>query len=119
MRVPLLAGVLVAAGLLWPGAGSASEQPSAGGVMRVSARVLAVEPVVEGDAATSAACAAQPPPAGGGLVDRLAWDLRAHCPRQQTVTGYRVTYQWDGRTYQRVMAHPPAGDTLGLRVSVR
>ncbi len=115
----LLAVSALAMATLWlpPATVSASDQAAAGGVMRVSARVVAVEPLET--AAAGGTCAAQAPPADGALVSRLAWDLRAHCPASRTVTGYRVTYQWDGRTYQRIMTHPPAGDTLGLRVSVR
>lgn len=64
----------------------------------------------------------QPPkPAAGGLVELLAWDLRAQCrarPGAVAGAGYRVYYRWDGRTYSQVMSEPP-GETVSLRVRVQ
>lgn len=91
------------------------------GELLVDAPVVNVVPLGdEGPMEDSAvACAPARPAPGAGLVALLEWDLRAHCPDAAgRVTGYRVYYRWDGRTYDRVVAEPP-GETVALRVRVR
>lgn len=58
-------------------------------------------------------------PDGTDLAALLAWDLRAHCRtrtrEQQYVDGYRVSYEWQDRIHEQVLAERP-GETLMLRV---
>lgn len=58
-------------------------------------------------------------PDASDLVALLAWDLRAECRtelrKEQYVDGYRVSYEWQDRIFEQVLAERP-GDTLTLRV---
>lgn len=89
------------------------------GEMIVHGRVVDVEPLTTSASPDSRRdCQPPRPEAGAGLAALLAWDLRVDCPPAAPVprvTGYRVYYQWDGRTYSRVMAERP-GATIPLRV---
>jgi hypothetical protein len=90
--------------------------------MRVQGRVIDVVPMTASAAADHGRTDCHPPQPGPGadLDVLLAWDLRVDCSgsRNQTqrITGYRVFYEWDGRTYEHVMRQPPAGNTISLLV---
>jgi hypothetical protein len=64
-------------------------------------------------------CHLPKPARGADLIALLEWDLRVNCTANPgappAVSGYRVYYRWDGRTFSRVMREPP-GDTISLRV---
>ena len=85
--------------------------------------VVEVQPVTSTRqiAEAPSSCHDQPAAPHHSLADLLAWDLRAGCPTvyqtETSITGYRVVYEWDGRTHTRVMREPP-GETLALRVRV-
>jgi uncharacterized protein YcfJ len=89
----------------------------------VHGNVVEVQPITSSRqiAEAPANCHTRPLAPDVGLADLLAWDLRAGCPTvyrsEESVTGYRVVYEWDGRAYTRVMREPP-GETVALRVSV-
>lgn len=106
----LLGGLLSVAG---------GELRAADGELLVSAPIVAVDPIRDPLAEPADGCRMSRPAPGSHLLDLLAWDLRAACDRRHAVTGYRVSYQWDGRTYHRLMDHPPPGDHIALRVRVR
>ncbi|MDZ7668166.1 MAG: hypothetical protein U5Q16_01660 [Gammaproteobacteria bacterium] len=98
------------------------------GEMQVQGRIIDVVPVGQTHGSSSGALACQPqrPDSRAGLAALLAWDLRTQCSgrpaarpaSEDGVSGYRVYYRWDGRTYQHVVRQPPAGDTISLRVRV-
>ncbi len=87
------------------------------------ARVVDVEPVYAEDAEAqrraAQACLAERPDHSAGLIAALRWDLASSCaaPAGQ-VSGYRVHYRWDGRTYTVVLKKPP-GDYLTIRIRGR
>ena len=86
--------------------------------MVVQGEVVDVVPITGSARATSGDCHPSRPPADAGLVELLEWDLRTTCdaePSSARISGYRVYYRWDGRTYSRVMPEPP-GETVSLRV---
>jgi hypothetical protein len=89
----------------------------------VQGTVVEVQPITSSRqiAESPSSCHAQPAVPRNDLADLLAWDLRAGCPTvyrsEQSITGYRVVYEWDDRVYTRVMRQPP-GETVALRVSV-
>jgi hypothetical protein len=86
--------------------------------MVVQGEVVDVVPITDSARATSGDCHPRKPPADAGLVELLEWDLRTTCdaePSSARISGYRVYYRWDGRTYSRVMPEPP-GETVSLRV---
>ena len=91
--------------------------------LMVHGNVIEVQPITSNRqiAAAPSNCHAQPAAPHHSLADLLAWDLRAGCPEvyrsETSVTGYRVVYEWDGRTHTRIMREPP-GETLALRVRV-
>lgn len=90
--------------------------------MRVQGRIVDVVPMTASAAVDHGRTPCHPPRPGPGadLDDLLAWDLRVDCPgtsrQAPRITGYRVIYEWDGRTYEQVMRQPPAGNTISLRV---
>lgn len=95
------------------------------GEVYVQGRVLDVAPVyaTRTVAMPPADCPGTPqPPPDAGLVALLRWDLDTGCAAvtrtEQTVTGYRVRYEWDDRIYSRIMPEPP-GETVKLRLRVR
>lgn len=55
------------------------------------------------------------------LVELLHWDLgTGHCSIEETtetITGYRVYYQWDDRLFSQVMAEQP-GSHIQLRITL-
>lgn len=115
--------LVLAAGLLLTGTARAADRAAPadgndGAVMLVEGRIVSVEPVRQPDR-DGPAMDCRPTPPAEDLVALLGWDLRAGCPPGAAVAGYRVSYQWDGRTYQRVMDQPPRGDTVSLRVRLR
>ncbi len=87
------------------------------------ADVLSVEPIMRYQTVTRRAehCIARPHH-DAGLAALLAWDLAAGAcaqrEQQETVEGYRVTYQWDGRRYHQTMAEHP-GTTLPVAIRVQ
>lgn len=98
----------------------AGSAPAAAEEMLVQGEIVSVEPVLAAGASRADdACRPPQPSADAALTELLAWDLRVDCPRAPRVTGYRVSYRWDGRTYEQVMREPPAGDTISLRVRLR
>lgn len=109
------AGLLLLSAACWAPALMAAE-------IRVQGRVIDVIPITASAGADHGRTHCHPPqPASGASLDvLLAWDLRLDCsgsPGQaQRITGYRVFYEWDGRTYEHMMRQPPAGDTISLRV---
>ncbi len=102
--------------------------PVLAGEIQVLGRIIDVVPIGAPGRSPSGttSCEPQRPDARAGLAALLAWDLRAHCNGRHAarpvggdgVSGYRVYYRWDGRTYQHVVRRPPAGDTISLRVRV-
>lgn len=102
--------------------------PAVAGEMLVQGRIIDVVPIDEPQWSVSggAACEPRPPESRADLTALLAWDLRTQCNGRRAgrpagtdaVSGYRVYYRWDGRTYQHVVRQPPAGDTISLRVRV-
>lgn len=82
----------------------------------VNAPVVAAEPVEEVSERYS--CRAEMPPSDD-LVALLQWDLclppYRDVQRETDIKGYRVTYRWDGRTFQQLMDEPP-GDAIPIRV---
>jgi len=97
------------------------------GEMQVQGRIIDVVPIGQPQAGPSGALACEPqrPDPRADLAALLAWDLRTNCHGRSArpagvagVSGYRVYYRWDGRTYQHVVRQPPAGDTISLRVRV-
>ncbi len=85
--------------------------------LHVNAPIVKVE-AVTGGATQVEECPTKP----AGSIDLLAelrWDLGFACTTRlvesDTVTGYRVFYEWDNRVYSRVMSNYPA-DTIALRV---
>ena len=115
-RSTSVAGVLL---LALTGAGAAAQE------IYVEGRVLDVEPVYGSRTVmvqpTDCGTAPRPVPAAG-LMALLRWDLQSDCSAvrrsEQTVTGYRVSYQWEDRVYSRIMREPP-GETVTLRLKVR
>jgi uncharacterized protein YcfJ len=89
----------------------------------VHGNVVEVQPITSSRqiAEATSNCHTRPLAPDDSLADLLAWDLRAGCPKvyrsEESITGYRVVYEWDGRAYTRVMREPP-GETVALRVSV-
>lgn len=85
--------------------------------MLISAEVTSVETLTA--PATRIEICPPKPESGAKLSDTLAWDLGLHCHVEQQnsneIVGYRVHYQWDNRSYSRVMSSPP-GETLALKV---
>ncbi len=85
--------------------------------LRVNAPVVNVESLT-GGATQVEECPAKP--AGpNDLMAQLRWDLgyacTTHLVESDTVTGYRVFYEWDNRVYSRVMSNYP-GSTIALRI---
>jgi hypothetical protein len=118
MKMSRIAGVVFIALLL-----AASTLPAAAGELRVQGKVVNVVPVTASQQVAEPAgnCAPARPDAHAGLATWLAWDLNADCGvryrEEQVVTGYRVTYEWDGHAYSRIMPEPP-GATIALRVNL-
>ena len=86
--------------------------------LRVSARVLSVEPIL---AEPGLICDVKAPARETGLAAALRWDLRGRCRESGTppeVRGYAVVYQWDGRRFTTVTAEPPKDDRLALRIQI-
>jgi len=89
----------------------------------VHGNVVEVQPITSSRQIAEAPsnCHTRPLDPHDSLADLLAWDLRAGCPAvyrsEESITGYRVVYEWDGRAYTRIMREPP-GETIALRVSV-
>lgn len=85
--------------------------------LRVNAPVVNVESLT-GGATQVEECPAKPT-GPNDLMAQLRWDLgyacTTHLVESDTVTGYRVFYEWDNRVYSRVMSKYPA-DTIALRV---
>jgi hypothetical protein len=95
------------------------------GEVYVEGRVLEVVPVYGARTVMvppSDCPKASRPPDQAGLAALLRWDLTPGCGAvrrtEQTITGYRVRYEWDNRIYSRVMREAP-GETVTLRLSVR
>lgn len=88
----------------------------------VRGNVVKVVPITRAAAQPSdiAACARPKPAVSAGLGALLDWDLMNGCtarPSTKVVTGYRVFYRWDDRTYSRTMAKRP-GATVPLLVTI-
>lgn len=87
------------------------------------AEVVSAEPIIRYQTAAGRAdsCITRPYPAQG-LAALLEWDLAAgDCRRQdrrQFVDGFRVTYRWDGRLYERTLEENP-GATLPVSIRVQ
>ena len=95
------------------------------GELYVQGRVVDVVPVYGSRTvmAPPSDCRNPPrPPLEAGLVALLRWDMQPACGAvrrtEQTITGYRVSYEWENRIYSRVMSEPP-GETMTLRLKVR
>ena len=71
--------------------------------------VVNVEPVVEARNVAPPPDCSNAGPASADLLALLAWDLRRDCVRRSSsrISGYRVEYRWDGRTYSRLMDAAP------------
>ncbi len=81
-------------------------------------QVVDVVPLHGRDAAPGTGCPATVSPRRDDLASLLAWDIGGGCRPardESVVSGYRVYYRWDGRTYSRVMAERP-GSTVAVRV---
>ena len=89
------------------------------GELRVNAPVVNVEPVLAPPTQIEE-CPAKPSHSAG-LIATLQWDLAVHCRLRtvasDTISGYRVFYEWDNRTYSRIMSTEPSG-TIVLNVSI-
>ncbi len=85
--------------------------------LHVNAPIVKVEALTGGTTQVEE-CPAKPAGATD-LLAELRWDLGFACTSRlvesDTVTGYRVFYEWDNRVYSRVMSNYPA-DTIALRV---
>ena len=85
--------------------------------LHVNAPVVNVESLT-GGATQVEECPAKPANAND-LMAELRWDLGLACTTRlvesDTVTGYRVYYEWDNRVHSRIMSNYPA-DTIALRV---
>ena len=87
------------------------------GELQVRAPVTRVEPMLaEG---TRIEHCAPRPDTRAGLSAMLRWDLGLSCEVEHLpsteVTGYRVFYQWDERTYSQIMQRDP-GSSITLEV---
>lgn len=97
---------------------AAQQPPSGHQQLRVEAPIVGVHPITEGGAPV---CDVGPPQRAAGLAATLRWDLYGRCrpaETKATVTGYRVTYEWDGRRFDTVLAQRPEGDTLALQLRI-
>ena len=87
------------------------------GEMTVQARVVSVEPLRE--AVVREEVCAPRPSGNASLAGLLAWDLGLNCAQHtvggDSITGYRVSYEWDNRIMSRVVAEAP-GSSIPLRI---
>ena len=87
--------------------------------LRVEAPIVAVETLYQ----PAPLVCDQPPPAHSeGFAATLRWDLFERCRQDSgapAITGYRVSYEWDGQQFSTVVAEPPSGDTLPLSLRLR
>ncbi len=85
--------------------------------LQVNAPVVNVESLTGGTTQVEE-CPAKPV-GSNDLLAELRWDLgfacTTHLVESNTVTGYRVFYEWDNRIHSRVMSNYPA-DTIALRI---
>ncbi len=87
-----------------------------------NARVVRSEPImrIEAHRRLSEDCLGGKPQTDN-LIELLNWDLgTGHCElieRTETITGYRVFYQWDNQMFSQVLTEPP-GDTIPVRVDL-
>jgi hypothetical protein len=105
--------LMMLAAALAPAAVTAAE-------MVVQGEVVDVVPITDTARGGHDDCHPPRPAPGARLVEFLQWDLRVSCDRNSgrlQISGYRVYYRWDGRTYSQVMRDPP-GDTVSLRVQL-
>lgn len=108
-----MGGALVLATALLP-----TQLPAA--ELIVESRVVDVVPLMATRTVSAQVGDCEPQrPDGADLAALLAWDLRAHCRtetrEQQYVDGYRVSYEWQDRIHEQVLAERP-GETITLRV---
>ena len=86
------------------------------------ARVVRSEPIMRIDQhrRLSEACL-RGKPQTDNLIEQLNWDLgTGHCEqieRSETITGYRVFYQWDNQMFSQVLSEAP-GDTIPVHVDL-
>lgn len=107
-QIGLAVGLLTTASLSLGADAGRSQQ------LRVTAPIVGVEPITQGGAPV---CDVAPPERQAGLAAALRWDLYGRCrpaEDEPQVTGYLVTYEWDGRRFETVLADAPTGDTLPL-----
>ncbi len=88
----------------------------------VRGKVVKVVPITETITRerSSTTCNYPKPTANSGLSALIGWDLLHGCDSTTStdvVTGYRVFYKWDNRTYTRTMIERP-GATIPLLLTV-
>lgn len=114
MEIVKSAIVLTLCVILLPVYAMATERVVWGNVTKVESvrETYTVKPAV--------ACDVTKPARSQGLVELLSWDLQTQCATRETsqVTGYRVEYRWDGRTYTQTMDEHP-GTRIPLLLKLR
>ncbi len=88
----------------------------------VRGKVVKVVPITETQTTqkTRTTCNHRKPATNSGLSALLGWDLLHDCDMMsatKVVTGYQVFYEWDDRTYSRMMNQRP-GATVRLLLTV-
>jgi len=115
MKSYLLPGMLILCTTLICGPVSAAE-------FYDKARVVRSEPIMRIDQhrRLSEDCLGGRPQTDN-LIELLNWDLgTGHCEqieRTETITGYRVFYQWDNQMFSQVLSEAP-GDTIQVHVDL-
>ena len=86
--------------------------------LRVEAPIVSIEPVHQDGPPV---CDLPAPPRSQGLVAALKWDLQGRCRESDNVavvSGYLVTYEWDGKRLTTLTKARPVGETLPLRLEI-
>ncbi len=85
------------------------------------AEVIRSEPITRTERTRHLAFECFSKPGSHDLLELLHWDLgTGHCSVEETtetVTGYRVYYQWDGQVFSQVMTKAP-GSHIPVRVTL-
>lgn len=86
------------------------------------AEVIRTEPLTKIEHKSHLAYECYSKPETDDLVELLHWDLgTGYCSVEETtetITGYRVYYQWDDQVLSHVVAKPP-GSFIPVRVEIR
>ena len=108
------AGVLLLANIAWADVSNTPVERTVWG------QVTQVEPIINTTTTPPDPDCGGPKPFNANLEDLLQWDLHRDCRSQlsQHMSGYQVTYRWDGRDYSIQMQEQP-GPRIPLRLRIR